>query len=55
MKTLLESGTKKEIGGSTGFGGLYVKNNKDLTPMDYALMNANEVILGHSYERNQKR
>eukprot|EP01083_Nonionella_stella_P242245 845156_1 len=55
MRTLLRSGIKKEIGGSAGFGGLYVKNNEDLTPMDYALTNADEVVLGHSDRKNKKR
>jgi len=39
MSLLLDAGIKEKVGGPEGFGGLFVKNNKDMTPMDLALKN----------------
>jgi hypothetical protein len=51
MNLFLEYGIKQNVGGSTGYGGVLVKNNNQLTPMDYTLRNINNGICGYGHRK----
>lgn len=52
LALLLQYGLKEKVGGSTGYGGLYVKNSKNLTAMDIVL---NRYICFSRYGHGQRK